>query len=378
MAPASHAVLSASSAHRWLRCPPSALACAGKPDVASDAALQGTAAHELAEWKLRRALHQDPSIRPVSDWQDTEMEEATDDYVSFIQEQVAKARTSGGQPLVLVEQRVDFSHLVPEGFGTADCIIVADRVLSVVDLKYGVGILVEAENNPQLMLYGLGALRLFDSLYDIEQVTLTIFQPRRESVSTWQLSVAELNEWASGTLRPQAVLAAEGAGEYRAGDWCQFCKIAPTCRARAEANLALARHEFAKPATLDNTEIAEVLAKIPDLTCWAGDVQDYALARALAGESFEGFKLVEGRSIRRYTNEKAVAQAASDAGFTDIYKRSLLPITGMEKLMGKRKFAETIGKYVTKPAGKPTLVPASDKRPELTRSSAAHDFKKSN
>ena len=378
MAPASHAVLAASSAHRWLRCPPSALACAGKPDVASEAALQGTAAHELAEWKLRRALHQGPSVRPVSDWQDPEMEEATDDYVSFIQEQVTKARTSGVEPLVLVEQRVDFSHLVPEGFGTADAIIVADRVLSVVDLKYGVGILVEAQNNPQLMLYGLGALGLFDSLYDIEQVALTIFQPRRESVSTWQLSVAELNEWANKTLRPQAVLAAEGAGEYRAGDWCQFCKIAPTCRARAEAMLSLARHEFAKPATLDNTEIADVLAKIPDLTRWAGDVQDYALSQALAGESFEGFKLVEGRSIRRYTDERAVAQAASDAGFTDIYKRSLLPITGMEKLMGKRKFAETIGQYVTKPAGKPTLVPVSDKRPELTRSSAAHDFKKSN
>lgn len=378
MAPASHAVLSASSAHRWLRCPPSALACAGKPDTASDAALQGTAAHELAEWKLRRALNLAPASRPVSDWQDTEMEEATDDYVSFIQELVAKARTSGVEPLVLVEQRVDFSHLVPEGFGTADCIIVAGNAIHVVDLKYGVGILVEAQNNPQLMLYGLGALRLFDSLYDIEQVTVTIFQPRRESVSTWQLSVAELNEWASGTLRPQAVLTAEGAGEYRAGDWCQFCKIAPTCRARAETMLALARHEFAKPATLDNTEIADVLAKIPDLTRWASDVQDYALAQALAGDSFEGFKLVEGRSIRRYTNEKAVAQAASDAGFTDIYKRSLLPITGLEKLMGKRKFAEAIGEYVTKPAGKPTLVPASDKRPELTRSSAVDDFKKSN
>ena len=378
MAPASHAVLSASSAHRWLRCPPSALACAGKPDTASDAALQGTAAHELAEWKLRRALHQGPSVRPVSDWQDPEMEEATDDYVSFIQELVAKVRTSGVEPLVLVEQRVDFSHLVPEGFGTADAIIVADHLLHVVDLKYGVGILVEAQNNPQLMLYGLGALRLFDSLYDIEQVAVTIFQPRRESVSTWQLSVAELNEWASGTLRPQAVLAAEGAGQYRAGPWCQFCKIAPTCRARAETNLALAKHEFAKPATLDNTEIADVLAKIPDLTHWATDVQDYALAQALGGESFEGFKLVEGRSIRRYTNEKAVAQAASDAGFIDIYKRSLLPITGMEKLMGKRKFAELLGEYVTKPAGKPTLVPASDKRPELTRSSAVDDFKKSN
>lgn len=235
MPPHSHALLSASSAHRWLECPPSALACAGKPDTTSDAALQGTAAHELAEWKLRRALHLAPTPRPESAWQGTEMEEATSDYVAFIQEQTARYKAEGHHPMVLVEERLDFSHLVPGGFGTAECLIVADTTLHVIDLKYGVGVLVEAEWNPQLMLYGLGGLRLFDTLYDINQVEVTIFQPRRDNVSTWTIPTVDLAEWATSILWPAAALAARGGGEYAAGGWCQFCKIAPTCRARAEA-----------------------------------------------------------------------------------------------------------------------------------------------
>lgn len=373
MPPQAHALLSASSAHRWLHCPPSAKLTAGVTEAPSEAALQGTAAHELAEHKLRRALKQQ-SKRPTSEFEDDEMDTYTDDYVSYVLEQYETAKSETPGAVIYIEQHLDFSHLVPGGFGTGDCLIVANGTLHVVDLKYGLGVLVEAERNPQMMLYAIGALALFDALYDIEQVALTVFQPRRENVSTWTISVTELNQWAEETLKPAAKLAANGEGEFCAGAWCQFCKIAPTCRARAEANQQLAKYEFAPPAELSTDEVAEVLARIPELTKWATDVQDYALVQALAGERYEGFKLVAGRSIRKYTDETAVAEAAKAAGYKDIYKQSLLTITAMERLMGKKHFSEVLGNLVVKPEGKPTLVPLSDKRPELHLDSAADDF----
>lgn len=373
MPPQAHALLSASSAHRWLHCPPSAKLTAGVTEAPSEAALQGTAAHALAEHKLRRALKQQ-SKRPVSEYEDDEMDTYTDDYVSYVLEQYEQAKQATPGAVIYIEQRLDFSHVVPGGFGTGDCLIVADGTLHVIDLKYGLGVLVEAEWNPQMMLYSLGALALFDALYDIEQVALTIFQPRRENVSTWTISVTELNKWAEQALKPAAELAANGEGEFCAGTWCQFCRIASTCRARAEAILELARYEFASPAELSPAEVADVLAQIPELTRWASDVQDYALSQALSGELYEGFKLVAGRSIRKYTDETAVAEAAKAAGYRDIYKRSLLTITAMEKLMGKKQFSEILGDLVVKPEGKPTLVPVTDKRPELQVSTAADDF----
>ncbi|WP_036368414.1 DUF2800 domain-containing protein [Mobiluncus curtisii] len=373
MPPQKHALLSASSAHRWLHCPPSAKLTAGVTEAPSEAALQGTAAHALAEHKLRRALKQQ-SKRPVSKYEDDEMNTHTDDYVSYVLEQYEQAKQATPGAVIYIEQHLDFSNVVPGGFGTGDCLIVADGTLHVIDLKYGLGVLVEAEWNPQMMLYAIGALALFDALYDIEQVALTVFQPRRENVSTWTISVTELNKWAEQTLKPAAELAANGEGEFCAGSWCQFCKIASTCRARAEANLELAKFEFAPPAELSAGEVAEVLAQIPELTRWASDVQDYALSQALSGEQYEGFKLVAGRSIRKYTDETAVAEAAKAAGYRDIYKRSLLTITAMEKLMGKKQFSEILGNLVVKPEGKPTLVPLSDKRPELQISTAADDF----
>lgn len=373
MPPQKHALLSASSAHRWLHCPPSAKLTAGVTEAPSEAALQGTAAHTLAEHKLRRALKQQ-SKRPVSEYEDDELDAYTDDYVAYALEQYELAKQATPGTVIYIEQRLDFSHVVPGGFGTGDCLIVADGTLHVIDLKYGLGVLVEAEWNLQMMLYAIGALRLFDALYDIDEVALTIFQPRRENVSTWTISVAELNEWAEHTLKPAAELAARGEGEFCAGAWCQFCKIASTCRARAEANLELAKYEFAAPAELSADEVAEVLAQIPELTKWATDVQDYALSQALAGERYAGFKLVAGRSIRKYTDETAVAEAAKAAGYKDIYKQSLLTITAMEKLMGKKQFSEILGDLVVKPEGKPTLVPLSDKRPELQVDSAADDF----
>ncbi len=373
MPPQKHALLSASSAHRWLHCPPSAKLTAGVTEAPSEAALQGTAAHALAEHKLRRALKQQ-SKRPVSKYEDDEMNTHTDDYVAYVLEQYEQAKQTTPGAVIYIEQHLDFSNVVPGGFGTGDCLIVADGTLHVIDLKYGLGVLVEAEWNPQMMLYAIGALALFDALYDIEQVALTVFQPRRENVSTWTISVTELNKWAEQTLKPAAELAAKGEGEFYAGAWCQFCRIASTCRARAEANLELAKFEFAPPAELSADEVADVLAQIPGLTRWASDVQDYALSQALSGERYEGFKLVAGRSIRKYTDETAVAEAAKAAGYRDIYKRSLLTITAMEKLMGKKQFSEILGDLVVKPEGKTTLVPVTDKRPELQVSTAADDF----
>ena len=330
--------------------------------------------HALAEHKLRRALKQ-RSKRPVSTWIDDEMETLTDDYVAFVQEHISLAREACGDPQVLIEQRLDFSHVVPGGFGTGDCVIIAEPTLQIIDLKYGQGVLVGAERNPQLMLYALGALHTFESLYDIERVAVTIYQPRRGNVDTWETSIAELEAWAEAEVKPKAELAAAGEGEFCPGSWCQFCRIAPTCRARAEANLALAQLEFAPPAELSDTEIADVLARIPQLKTWAADVEAYALSKAVnQGVVFEGFKLVAGRSIRKYTSEKDVAAAAEAAGYRDIWDRKLITLTAMERLMGKSTFNEVLGDLVTKPAGKPTLVPASDKRPSLDLVSAATDF----
>lgn len=374
MAPSDHALLSASGAHRWLNCTPSARLESDEPDSSSAAAEQGTAAHALAEHKLRRALKQ-RSKRPVSAWIDDEMETLTDDYVAFVQEHVSLAREACGDPQVLIEQRLDFSHIVPGGFGTGDCVIIAEPKLQIIDLKYGQGVLVEAERNPQLMLYALGALQAFGDLYDIETVAVTIYQPRRGNVDTWEIPVTELEHWAEAEVKPKAELAAAGQGEFCPGSWCQFCKIAPTCRARAEANLALARLEFAPPAELSDSEIADVLTRIPQLKTWAADVEAYALSQAVnQGKRWTGFKLVAGRSIRKYTSETDVAAAAEAAGYRDIYDRKLITLTAMERLMGKPAFNEILGDLVIKPAGKPTLVPASDKRPALDLVSAATDF----
>ena len=373
--PDQHALLSASGAHRWLNCPPSALAEAGLPDSSSAAAEQGTVAHALAEWKLRRALHQAPAMRPQSTWIDAEMEAHTDDYVAFIQKRLREARKTCADPALLIEQRLDYSYLVPGGFGTGDAVIIAEPVLQIIDLKYGQGILVEAEKNPQLMLYALGALHAFDALYEISQVAVTIFQPRRSNVDTWQVSVADLQTWAEEVVRLTAKQAARGDGEFCAGDWCRFCKLAPTCRARAEANLVLARLEFAPPAQLSDVEIAQVLAKLPELKAWAGDVEAYALSLAVnQGKTWAGFKLVEGRSIRKYSNEKAVVEAAEAAGVSDIFERKLKTITALEKQLGKKHFNELLGSLIVKPPGKPTLVPETDKRPALATVSAADEF----
>lgn len=379
-----HATLSASGAHRWLNCTPSALIEAAHRekhgDMSSPAAEQGTVAHALAEWKIRRLDHRLRDLageKPVSDWIDDEMETHTDYYMKFVLNRAVKAKGEDPSFVLAVEQRLNFSHLVPGGFGTADCVIIAGNRIEVIDFKYGQGVLVEPENNPQLMLYGLGALAAFGQLYDLETVALTVVQPRRANTATWEISVAELEAWAETVVKPAALLAAAGDGVFQAGSWCQFCRVAPTCKTRAEKNLELARHEF-KPATeLTPGEVAEVLARIPDLKSWAADVEAYALNQALnQGVKFPGFKVVEGRAIRKYTNEAAVAEACAKAGVSDVFEQKLKTITALEKQLGKPRFSELVGHLVHKPAGKPALVPDADKRPTLTLRDAATEFNK--
>lgn len=374
MPPNTHAILSASSSHRWLNCNPSARLEQEFADRETDAAAEGTAAHALCEHKLRRALKM-RSKKPISPYDCDEMDACTDAYVEFVMEALAEAKRECKDPLVLIEQKLDFSCYVPDGYGTGDCLIVADKLLHIIDFKYGQGVLVDAEQNPQMMLYALGALRLFDSLYDITEVSMSIFQPRRENVSTWTISVDDLLDWAENTLKPKAELAFKGEGEYTPGSWCQFCKAAVKCRARAEAKLQLARYEFAMPPLLSDEEIEDILLKLDDLTKWANEITAYAQDAAVNhGKVWRGFKLVESRTNRRYTDEEAVAQAANAAGYHDIYKKSLIPITEMERLMGKKTFAEVIGSLVEKPKGRPTLVPASDKRPAIVSTGAEQDF----
>lgn len=287
-------------------------------------------------------------------------------------EHVEAAKKETPDPVVLAEQRVDFSRWVPEGFGTADCLIVSDKALAVIDLKYGQGVLVEAKRNPQMMCYALGALEMFSALYDIETITMTIFQPRRDNVSTYELPVSDLLDWAENTLKPKAALASKGEGDFKAGEHCRFCKARNDCRARAEANLALAKYDFALPPTLTDAEIEAILPVLDELTAWAEDIQAYALTKALSGKTWHGYKLVEGRSNRKYVSADAVAEKVQDAGF-DPFEKKLLGITAMQKLMGKKRFDELLEGLIEKPQGKPTLVPESDKRPAIH--TAKDDFK---
>ena len=369
-----HAILSASSSHRWLHCLPSARLELEFENTNGEAAKEGTAAHALSEHKLKKALRI-RSKRPTSEYDSDEMEECTDAYVDFIMEQVELARKSCTDPIVLIEQRLDFSCYVPDGFGTGDCVIISDDRLHIVDFKYGMGVLVDAEDNPQMKLYALGALEIYDSLYDIKEISMTIFQPRRENVSTWTVPVEELKAWAEEELKPKAAKAYQGEGEYMPGPWCTFCRASTRCRARADENLKLAQMEFKMPPLLTDSEIEEVLTILPDLTKWANEITAYATDAAVNhGKEWHGFKVVEGRSVQKYKDENAVAEKAVISGYKDIYRKSLIPMTEMQKLMGKTKFEEILGNLIYKPPGKPTLVPNSDKRPAMNVADAKNEF----
>lgn len=375
MPPKGHAILSASSSHRWLACPPSARLCANAPgdSAVSDYAVEGTCAHELSEFRLKQALGipaQDP-IEHLTFYNE-EMEDCASAYAAYISEIVEDAKSNHKDPIVLIEQRLDFSRFVEDGFGTGDCVIIADGTLNIVDLKYGTGIIVDATDNPQMKLYALGALEIFDCLYDINEVRMTIFQPRRDNISVFTLSKAELYDWAEHTLKPIAELAYKGEGDFKAGEHCQFCKVKATCRERAKRNLELAKYDFKLPSTLMDSEIEYILSVVDDFVSWAADVKEFALQAAISGKEWKGYKLVEGRSNRKYTDETIVAQAVKDAGY-DPYEHKVLGITAMTSLLGKKKFEALLGALVEKPAGKPTLVADSDKRPAINTAKA--DFK---
>lgn len=368
-----HAVLSASSSHRWLSCTPSARLEQKFADNSGEAAAEGSAAHALAEHKLRKALKL-RSKRPVSQYDSDEMESYTDGYVDFILEIIAGLKQTCSDPKILIEQRLDFSHFVPDGFGTGDCVVIGNGSLHIVDFKFG-WTFVHAEDNPQMKLYAIAALELFDGIYDISEVSMSIYQPRRENASTYTVFKEALYQWAEDILVPTAKLAFEGGGEFVPGEHCQFCRAAVKCRARAEEKLNLARFEFSLPPTLTDDDIEGILAKLDDLAAWANDIKSYALEAALNhGKHWCGFKLVEGRSNRRYKNEEAVADAAKAAGYRDIYRQSLITLTEMEKLMSKAKFSEILSELIEKPPGKPALVPITDKRPEI-KTSAKQEFK---
>lgn len=369
---AKHAILSASSSHRWLNCPPSARLCEAYEDKGSAYAAEGTDAHTLCEFRLKQALGI-PAENPIENlsWYNEEMEDCAAGYAAYVTELLETAKQTCSDPVVLIEQRVDFSRWVQDGFGTADCIIIADGVLNIVDYKHGKGVKVSAEGNTQLFLYSLGALEIFDGIYDIETVRMTIFQPRLSNISISEVSKTTLLEWADTELTQKAKMAYEGQGEFHCGEWCRFCKVKAECKERAEANLALDKYDFEEPALLDDEEIADILGKVDALTAWAADVKEYALQQAVSGKEWSGWKLVEGRSNRKYNNDAVVAATVEGAGF-DPYERKVLGITAMQKLLGKSRFEELLAPYIEKPQGKPTLVPESDKRPAIN--TAKNDF----
>ena len=377
---ASHAYLAASASERWISCPPSAKLCAQMEDQGSPYAQEGTDAHSLCQYLLEQALgrhSRDPT--DALTFYNAEMQEAAEGYAAFVMEQLAEVKQHCPDPLVCVEQTVDFSKWVEHGFGTADAAIVADGMLYVTDMKYGLGVLVSAAGedgcgNTQLKCYALGAYLAFSTLYDIRNITLVIYQPRIANYSSFSLPTEALLAWADDVLRRSAALALAGEGELVCGSWCRFCKAKAVCRKRAEENLALARYDFARPPTLEDDEVNLILGRLSDLEAWAADIREYALRRALSGYAWDDFKLVESRSTRKITDEEAVVRVVEAAGF-DPYEHKVKGITALSSMLGKNRFNELIGPFVEKQAGKPTLVPRADKRSELFVSASAEaDF----
>ena len=375
--PDTHALLSPSSSERWISCPPSVRMSEGIEEKPSKYAAEGTAAHSLCEYKLRELLgYKQSDIRENLDYYNKEMEDYTEEYRNYINELLAEH--DGRKPLMFVEQRVDFSRFVKEGFGTSDCIIIDNDTIYIIDFKYGKGVEVNAVNNTQMMIYAIGALEMFDGIFDINHVIMTIFQPRLSNISTFEMTKDELYHWAFNVLKPAADMAYQGTGTFKCGDYCRFCKAKTICRARAEYNLKLAQYDFKMPETLEDIEIESLLGRLDMFIKWAEDVKEYALEQAVHGKKWNGYKLVEGKSNRKYTDETAVAEMVSTAGY-DPYEKKVLGITAMTKLLGKKKFEELLGGLIEKPQGKPTLVSDSDARPEMNiAANAAQDFEEEN
>jgi hypothetical protein len=382
-----HALLSASSAHRWIHCTPSARLEERFENKSSTFSEEGTFMHEMGELKLRRYLGEiKESIykKKIKELQanqffNSDIEEAVEIYVTFARELIEETKKNCKDPIILLEQRLDFSNYVENGFGTGDLIVVSDGILHVVDLKGGQGVKVSSEKNPQMQLYALGSLSLFNCLYNIHTISMSICQPRLENISTYEISVEELLDWAENVLKPAAKLAWNGEGKFWPSEYtCKFCRAKYTCKARAEKNLEIAKFEFRQASSLTKDEIIEILARADEIAAWCKDIWSWAEARAIEGEKFDGYKVVQGRSIRTYGNEKDVIAKLTEAGYSEekIFSKSLKGITALEKTLGKKVFLQILEGLIIKPQGKPTLVPITDKREAIKLNNTAEvDFK---
>jgi len=389
--PGKHAKLSASGAERWLACPPSASLESTLPESSSSFAEEGTAAHSLAEIMLTLKLVWDGKDKKVKKKLDTrlaaatkgkyynaEMQDYIDKYVDWVTEEYHASLAEDPATLLLLEERLDFSEWVPGGFGTGDVLILSSKIAKVIDLKYGKGVVKEAEGNPQARLYGLGAVSGYSMIYDFNEVRSYIVQVRLDTISTETLHVGALLAWGEDIVRPRALLADKGEGEFCAGSHCKFCKIKGCCRTRAEKNQELAAFDFVKPPHLEPSEISEILGSVSALVSWAEDVKHYAQDQAENhGVRFPGYKLVEGRSTRVLTEVETVVDILRTCQYNEdeIFNMKMKGLGDLDKLLGKKLAQELIGKYIIKPPGKLTLVPEADKRPEASSTaSAQNDF----
>lgn len=397
-----HATLSASGAERWINCPGSVKMAAHFPSLSSSAAEEGTLAHELAAFLIEHRDeidHRSDDAAAVAfssgiaglareidafyaDHKDLDddfeyMKRVIDPYVDYVVAEYQAALKADEAAVLMTEQRVDFSDIVPGGFGTSDVIIIGGGRVTVIDLKYGKGVAVSAKDNPQIRLYALGAINLFDVIYDFDRVKMVIYQPRRDSVTEEEMPVDDLKAWAEAVVKPAAEKALSDNPPYHPGDWCDphFCPGAGVCKARADYCLGLERHSGKDPALLTDEEISDALQRAEALRSFAKKLNDYALGEIQTGHPIPGWKVVEGKTNRAYTDLDKVAEAAIAAGYPEalIYQRSLIGITGMEKLMGKKKFQEVLGKLVEKPQGAPKLAPESDERPAFNSAKADFD-----
>lgn len=370
--PSKHALLGASSAHRWLLCTPSAVLETRFPDTTSEAAREGTLAHAIVETKLKRLIKGKPRGRATRTQLNDPlytpaMEEHADAYVDFIEELFAEAQARSRDAILCSEMQVDFHEWVPGGFGTTDTTIIADDTLTVVDFKFGKGHLVEAVDNPQLRLYALGAWTEFGMLYDVRKVRTYIVQPRKDSITSEELTVEELIDWADNYVRLRAELAAKGEGPKNPGDvQCLFCRAKHVCVARISALMDALKYEFRDPDLLTAEEIAAVIPKAEALASWAKGVREYALQHAVEGEEYPGYKLVAGRSNRKIIDEEEATARLLKAGCPPEKIMRLRSITDLESYLSKETFAKVLDGLVIKPEGKPTLVPDTDKRESMS------------
>ena len=378
--PDKHAFLSPSSSERWFNCTKSAWLCEQFPDLGSVFAAEGTDAHRLCEFLLHDMLSMpDTDPRPGMTYYNQEMEEAAQGYVLFIREKLEAWKAKGALPTVFVEQRVDLRAYIPESMGTSDCVIIADDEIEIIDFKYGMYRV--PATSLQLRIYALGACELFRNLYDFTRVRMTIYQPRLGAVDEASMDVEELYRWAAEELKPRAELAFAGQGNYSVGEWCRNCRARRTCRELAAHQLEIAKYEFTEPPLLSDEEIADVLGRVDDLVSWATGVKEYALQAALDGRRFAGWKLVEGKSVRKFTDDACVAARVEAAGI-DPFEKKMLGLTALEKKLGKRDFQNLLADLVVRSQGKPVLVPVSDKRAEMNLASvefaAENDMKEVN